>query len=73
MNQNDCLSLPSHFTYLGVCYPGDHAHITLSSPQDPQPANFHTSSVGVPEPGGLALFALGVLFLGLGGRYGWGW
>jgi hypothetical protein len=35
-----CLTLASHFTYLGVCYPGSNASLTLSNPNNPQPVNF---------------------------------
>ena len=47
MTQEDCLALPSHFTHLGICYPGSSASIELSSPQNPQVATF---TVGDPPP-----------------------
>jgi len=62
MIQDQCLSLPSHFTHLGVCYPGSSASITLSDPNHPQPANFHVTSA--PEPSTASLFAL-ALVMGL--------
>jgi len=63
MTQDECLQLPSHFTHLGVCYPGSVAYVGLSSADHPQPTTFSVTSV--PEPSTFALFAaalvLGVL------------
>ena len=59
MTQDQCLALPSHFTHLGVCYPGNSASIQISSPQHPQPVTFKVTSV--PEPSTGALFALALI------------
>lgn len=62
MDQQQCLQTPSHFTYLGVCYVGDQANLTLSNPVDPQPTNWTvTQSAAVPEPGILPLMILGLV------------
>jgi len=67
MTQDECLSSPHHFTYLGVCYPGTNASIQISSPQHPQPVTF--SATSVPEPSTAALFgvalAVAVVFHGM--------
>jgi hypothetical protein len=60
MTQDECLNLQSHFTHLGVCYPGSVAWVQISNPQDPKPATFHTNA-SVPEPSTFALFALAML------------
>ena len=65
MTQDQCLSLPSHFTHLGTCYPGSNATLQLSNPNDPQPVDFHTT--GVPEPQVLSLLLLGLIAV-YGGR-----
>lgn len=59
MTQNECLASAHHFTHLDVCYPGDVAWIDLSNPQNPQPTNFHVTSVA--EPGTTALFAVAAI------------
>jgi hypothetical protein len=59
MTQDQCLSLPSHFTHLGVCYPGNQASLQLSNPNNPGPVKFTATSV--PEPGTGALFALALI------------
>ena len=56
MTQNECLSSPHHFTHLDVCYPGDVAWIDMSNPENPQPENFHVTSVT--EPGTAMLFVI---------------
>lgn len=63
MTQDQCLSTPSHFTHLGICYVGSNASMTLSSPQDPQPVIFQMGAVSVPEPSMLVLsiIAAGIL------------
>ena len=66
MDQSTCLSLPSHFTHLGTCYPGSNATLQLSNPNDPQPVDFHTT--GVPEPQILPLLILGLTALLCGRR-----
>jgi hypothetical protein len=72
MTQDPCLTLPHHFTHLGVCYPGSSATIQISSPDHPQPVTFKVTSV--PEPGAAPLFAvaliLGALSLRIGPRGG---
>jgi hypothetical protein len=50
MTQDECLASPSHFTHLGVCYPGSNASIQLSSPQNPQPATFSITSQPTNDP-----------------------
>jgi hypothetical protein len=59
MSQDECLASPHHFTYLGVCYEGTNATITISSPQHPQPVKFSVTSV--PEPSTAALFAVALV------------
>lgn len=57
MTQQECLNTASHFTHLGVCYPGSNASLTLSDPNNPQPVNFTV----VPEPSTNALMVLAML------------
>ena len=52
MTRDQCLPLRSHFTHLGVCYPGSVAYVGLSSANNPQPVSFTTNgATSVPEPG----------------------
>lgn len=70
MDQQDCLLTPSHFTYLGVCYPGSNASINLSNPNAPQPVHFTVGQINgptsapelhTPEPSTIALFVCAAL------------
>lgn len=62
MTQDQCLALPSHFTHLGVCYPGTNASLNLSNPNAPQPVSFTTNgATSVPEPSTAALFAVALV------------
>jgi len=61
MTQDDCLASPSHFTHLGVCYPGSVAYVGLSSADHPAPVTFSVTSV--PEPGALGLMVIGIVAL----------
>ena len=62
MTQDECLASPHHFTYLGVCYPGDVAYIGLSAANAPQPVTFSVGSTSsVPEPSTAALFAIALV------------
>ncbi len=54
MTQDECLALPGHFTHPGVCYPGSSASLIISNPNNPQPVQFHATSV--PEPATAPLF-----------------
>ena len=66
MTQDQCLSLPSHFTHLGVCYPGNNASLQLSDPNHPQAVKFQTTSV--PEPATGTLLALALILGALSAR-----
>ena len=66
MTQDQCLQTPSHFTYLGICYPGNNLVINLTSADHPTPVTAFVqttptqpTTVSVPEPSMLALLALG--------------
>ena len=63
MNQDQCLTLPSHWTHEGVCYPGGNATLQLQGltmgGQTSQPTL--ASELSVPEPSVLALFACAML------------
>lgn len=65
MTQSDCLALPSHVTYLGVCYPSWYLSIGLSSANNPQSVTFSVGPTSVPEPQVPALLvaAMAALFV----------
>jgi len=60
MTQDQCLQAPSHWTHLGVCYPGSNATIQLHGIS----MGGQVSPTSVPEPSTFALFAL-ALVMGL--------
>ena len=62
MTQDQCLTTPTHFTYLGVCYVGNPT-MTLSSPDNPQPVMMTATATAVPEPSAWLLMLLGAAFL----------
>lgn len=55
MDQNACLQTPTHYTHYGVCYVGNPTFQLHS-------VNFGATTA-VPEPGVIALLALGWAFL----------
>lgn len=66
MTQDQCLALPSHATYLGVCYPGNSFSVQLSAVNDPQPVTFTANgATSVPEPSTAALFAVALVLSAL--------